>query len=73
MATAIVIGADRGIGAALVDVYRARGDDAIAVCLGDGEDWSGKGVRVIGRIDVTDTAAVLGLPARLGGGLAQDE
>ena len=30
MATAIVIGADRGIGAALVDVYAGRGGDAIA-------------------------------------------
>ncbi len=26
----MVIGADRGIGAALVDVYRNRGDEAIA-------------------------------------------
>ena len=36
MATAMVIGADRGIGAALVDVYKDRGDEVIAVCLGDG-------------------------------------
>ena len=58
MATAIVIGADRGIGAALVDVYRARGDDAIAVCLGDGSRWDREDVRVIGHIDVTSDAAV---------------
>ncbi len=66
MATAIVIGADRGIGAALVDVYRARGDDAIAVCLGDGKDWAPKGVRAIGQIDVTDTAAVERLAGLVG-------
>ncbi len=54
----VVIGADRGIGAALVDVYRGRGDEAIAVCLGDGASWAGSGVRVIPQIDVTSDAAV---------------
>ena len=44
MTTAIVIGADRGIGAALIDVYRERGCDAIAVCLGDGTPWADTGV-----------------------------
>ncbi len=66
MTTAIVIGADRGIGAALVDVYRERGCDAIAVCLGDGDTFSDLNVRVIGRIDVTSTEAVLKLAAEVG-------
>ena len=66
MTTAIVIGADRGIGAALVDVYRERGCDAIAVCLGDGEAWEDTNVRVIGQIDVTNTQAVETLAAELG-------
>ncbi len=65
MATAMVVGADRGIGAALVDVYRDRGDDAIAVCLGDGGGWTGKGVRVVGHIDVTDSRAVEALAAEV--------
>ena len=67
MATAVVIGADRGIGAALVDVYRERGDVAIAVCLGEGDAWSGTGVRVVPGIDVTDAAAVAKLADALSG------
>ena len=67
MATCVVIGADRGIAAALVEIYRARGDDAIAVCLGAGETWSGAGVRVIAGIDVTEDAAVAKLAAELAG------
>ena len=66
MAKAIVIGADRGIGAALVDVYRGRGDQAIAVCLGDGSAWTNQDVRVIPKIDVTDSQAVAGLARELG-------
>ncbi len=66
MTTAIVIGADRGIGAALVDVYRERGCDAIAVCLGDGAAWADTNVRVIGQIDVTRTQAVERLAAEVG-------
>ncbi len=65
MATAIVIGADRGIGAALVEVYTGRGDDAIAVCLGDGRRWADRDVRAIGGIDVTDTKAVARLAHQL--------
>ena len=66
MTTAMVIGADRGIGAALVDVYRERGCDATAVCLGDGEAWKDKDVRVIGGIDVTSSEAVARLAAEVG-------
>ena len=65
MTTAIVIGADRGIGAALIDVYRERGCDAIAVCLGDGTPWADTGVRVIGHIDVTSAEAVEKLAAEV--------
>ena len=43
MGTAIVIGADRGIGAALVELYHGRGDDAVAVCLEDGIAWAERG------------------------------
>ncbi len=65
MPTAVVIGADRGIGAALVEVYEDRGDDAIAVCLEDGSRWANRNVRVIGGIDVTNDAAVEKLAAEL--------
>ncbi len=67
MATAVVIGADRGIGAALVEVYRDRGDQAIAVCLEDGVPGSRSGVRVISGIDVTDDPSVAKLAAALDG------
>ncbi len=66
MTTASVIGADRGIGAAIVDVYRERGCDAIAVCLGDGAAWEDTKVRVIEEIDVTRTQAVEKLAAEVG-------
>ena len=66
MTTAIVIGADRGIGAALIDVYRERGCDTIAVCLGDGAPWADTNVRVIGHIDVTRSEAVEKLAADVG-------
>jgi NAD(P)-dependent dehydrogenase (short-subunit alcohol dehydrogenase family) len=66
MTTAMIIGADRGIGAALIDVYQSRGADAIAVCQGDGKDWADKGVRVIGKIDVTDDASISRLVDEVG-------
>jgi NAD(P)-dependent dehydrogenase (short-subunit alcohol dehydrogenase family) len=66
MGTSVVVGADRGIGAALVDVYLERGDDAVAVCLESGDTWTERGARAIGQIDVTDDAAVAKLAAELG-------
>ena len=67
MTTAIVIGADRGIAAALVDVYRERGCQAIAVCLGDGANWAGADVRIIAHIDVTNAADIGKLATRIEG------
>jgi NAD(P)-dependent dehydrogenase (short-subunit alcohol dehydrogenase family) len=66
MKTAIVVGADRGIAAGLVDVYRERDCDVIAVCLGDGEAWAGTGVRVISNINVTNAKDIERLAAEIG-------
>ncbi len=66
MKTAIVIGADRGIAAALVDVYRERGCEVVAVCLGDGAAWANSGVRAIAHIDVTKSQDVDKLAAEVG-------
>lgn len=55
----LVTGANRGIGAALVAAYRARGDDAI----GTARNVSGD----LLPLDVTDPASVRGLAAALEG------
>jgi NAD(P)-dependent dehydrogenase (short-subunit alcohol dehydrogenase family) len=66
VANVLVTGADRGIGAALVRLYRSRGDRAIAACLKEGRDLAEEGIDVVPRVDVTDAGAV----ARLGESLA---
>lgn len=65
MSHSVIIGADRGIGAALVKEYRSHGYDVTAVCLEDGDHWRNDGVRVIPRIDVTDDAAVRSLAEQM--------
>lgn len=67
METILVTGADRGIGAALVRQYRARGDRAIAACLGEGADLVADGIEVAARVDVTDLHSLTRLRERLGG------
>jgi len=62
----LVTGADRGIGAALVRQYRARGDRAIAACLGDGADLAAEGIEVVPHVDVTNMASLDALRERLG-------
>ena len=66
MATVLVTGADRGIGAALVRGYTARGDVGIAACLGDGADLVAEGLRVEAHVDVTDMESLVALRERLG-------
>lgn len=67
MATVLVTGADRGIGAALVRAYRARGDRAIAACQHDGAALADAGLEVQPGVDVTDLASLQALGARLAG------
>ena len=66
MATVLITGADRGIGAALARQYQERGNTAIAACLGDGAELAGSGVRVEPQIDVTDMEGLCALRERLG-------
>lgn len=65
MATILITGADRGIGAALVRHYRARGERAIAACLGEGADLAANGIEVVGGVDVTRIETLRALRTRL--------
>ena len=66
MSYAVIIGADRGIAAALVREYRSRGDRVTAVCRDDGASWIEEGVQVIADIDVTSDSAVRRMADQLG-------
>lgn len=67
MACVLVTGSDRGIGAALVEAYHARGDRVIAACLGDGQSLVKAGIEVAARIDVTVMSTLESLRRRLDG------
>ena len=64
MTNVVIVGADRGIGAAMANVYHQRGDAVIAVCLDSGTELL-EGIRVVPDIDVTSDAAVKRLAAEL--------
>jgi NAD(P)-dependent dehydrogenase (short-subunit alcohol dehydrogenase family) len=65
--TALVIGANRGIGLALCARLKERGRDVIAVCRKSSPALDGLGVRVDAGVDVTSDEAVAGLTRRLEG------
>ena len=67
MQTVLVTGANRGIGLALTQHYRNRGDRVIAVCRHASEALERTGAQVEAGIDVTDAAAVDTLEQRLAG------
>ena len=67
MLSVLVSGADRGIGAALVRHYHARGDRPFAACLGDGRDLAACGIDVVPHVDVTETRSLANLRERLDG------
>lgn len=67
MARILVTGANRGIGLALVQAHRARGDDVIATCRRTSPALDSSGARVEAGIDVTDDASLSGLVRRLDG------
>ena len=56
-----------GIGLALVNGYYARGDRAVAACLGDGQLLSASGVEVVPHVDVTRSESFAPLRQHLAG------
>lgn len=66
MATILITGANRGIGLALTRLYRARGDEVIAVCRRSSDELDATGARVESGVDMADATAVAGLTQRLG-------
>lgn len=59
MKTMVVTGADGGIGAALCDVWGARGATVIASCLANVSEAKGRpGVELVTGVDVTTAAGV---------------
>lgn len=67
MSIALVTGANRGIGLALVRQLRARGDEVIAACRHSSDALARTGARVETGIDVGDDGAVAQLAQHLDG------
>ena len=66
MQTVLVTGANRGIGLALVQQHRARGDEVIGVCRRGSGALVATGARVESGVDVTDEQALAELADNLG-------
>ena len=66
MATALVNGANRGIGLALTRLLRQRGDDVVAVCRRSSPELDALGARVIAGVDVTTGDGAVTLAKALG-------
>lgn len=67
MRTALITGANKGIGLQICTQLKARGDDVIAVCRTPGPELSELGVRIIDGIDVSDAASIDRLKSELAG------
>lgn len=66
MQTVLITGANRGIGLALTQQSRERGDRVIAVCRQASDALSATGAEVEAGVDVTDAQAIRALAERLG-------
>ena len=67
MATWLVTGADRGIGASMCMQIGARGDTALAACFAEAPELRGKpGVEVLTGVDVTSAEAMRALVRQVG-------
>jgi NAD(P)-dependent dehydrogenase (short-subunit alcohol dehydrogenase family) len=67
MFTALVTGANRGIGLSLVKALRARGEQVIAACRNSSPELDALGVEVVAGVDVTSDASVNALAERVDG------
>ena len=67
MKTALITGANRGIGLALCKTYLAQGWDVIGVCRNATPELTESGALVVAGVDVTDAQAVARLAERLEG------
>lgn len=67
MATALITGANRGIGLELATQLKRRGDDVIAACRESSGELDRLGVRVEAGVDVADDRSVADLAGRLSG------
>ena len=67
MATAVVTGANRGIGLELCRQLRARGDAVIGACRRPTKELEALGVRVEGGVEVAEGASVAAFAKRLAG------
>jgi NAD(P)-dependent dehydrogenase (short-subunit alcohol dehydrogenase family) len=65
MGTALVTGANRGIGLELVTQLRDRGDSVVAACRKASAELKALGVRIEANIDVTSDSAVATLAEHL--------
>lgn len=66
MATALIIGANRGIGLELARQLSARGDEVIATCRRPSPELEGLGVRIEAGVDVAKGDSIAALDGRLG-------
>src|SRR4051812_6423589 len=66
MASALITGANRGIGLALARQLGGRGDQVIAVCRNPPGELNAGNVRVESGVDVTSDQAVAALAGKVG-------
>jgi len=67
MKTAVITGANRGIGLALTQTYLAQGWQVIALCRSSSAELDASGAQVISGVDVTDSQALAKLAQQLSG------
>lgn len=58
MSLSIVTGANRGIGLALTQLLKERGDEVIAACRSTSDALDALGVRVVSGVDVTEDSGI---------------